>query len=174
MTFTYIAKQTLISDAASITFSSLAVPQAGNTDLILLCSVRTDRAANGDGLIIQFNGDTGNNYSTTSLSSSGSSATVGTWASVSGIYMSQATTANSDTANTFGSARAHILNFSGGTHKTVIIEGNSETYGTSAGVAADIGIWSNTAVISSILIRPLNGNNLRAESSFYLYGLTRA
>ena len=166
-----IAKNVLGSDTASVTFSSIV---GTYTDLLLICSARTDRGNNGDALVLQFNSDTGNNYSTRSLYGTGSAAVSTSWSSVAGIYLVQATTANSDTASTFGSSETYIPNYAGATNKSVSHTGNSENNAATSYMSADAGLWSNTAAITALLLKPLNGTNLKSGSSFFLYGITKA
>jgi hypothetical protein len=166
-----IAKNVLGSDTATVTFSTIA---ATYTDLLVVCSSRTDRGNNGDAIVLQFNSDTGNNYSTRSLYGTGSSAVSTSWSSVSGIYLVQAATANSDTASTFGNAEAYIPNYAGSTNKSVSHTGVTENNNATAYMSADAGLWSNTAAITSMLLKPLNGSNFKSGSSFYLYGITKA
>lgn len=170
-TMKLIAKNVLGSDTASVTFSSLP---STYTDLRLVCSARTDRGNNGDAILLQFNGDTGNNYSTRSLYGTGGSAVSAAWSSVSGIYLVQAAAGSSDTANTFGSSETYIPNYAGSTNKSVSHAGNSENNAATSYMSVDAGLWSNTAAITSIVLKPFNGTNFRSGSSFILYGITKA
>lgn len=167
-----IAKNVLGSDTATVTFSS--IPGTGYTDLMLLCSSRTDRGNNGDAIVLQFNADTGNNYSTRTLYGTGSSAVSATYTSQSGIYLVQAATGNNDTASTFGNSEAYIPNYAGSTNKSVSHTGVTENNATAAYMSADAGLWSSTAAITSLLVKPFNGTNFKSGSSFYLYGITKA
>ena len=67
-TYTPIATTTLGSATGSYTFSS--IPQT-YTDLVVVAQATISVAA---GSVVQFNGDTGNNYSYTYISGDGSSA----------------------------------------------------------------------------------------------------
>ena len=166
-----IAKNVLGSDTASVTFSSIP---GTYTDLLLIISARTDRGNNGDAILTQFNGDTGNNYSNRSLYATGSSAVSASWPGVSGIYLVQATTAASDTANTFGNSETYIPNYAGSTNKSVSHTGVQENNAATSYMSADAGVWSNTAAITSIVLKPFNGTNFKSASSFFLYGITKA
>ena len=72
-TYTPIATQTLGSSAASVTFSSIP---GTYTDLMLI-SFAQGQASGGDNrLVLQFNGDTATNYSSTYLIGNGTTASV--------------------------------------------------------------------------------------------------
>ena len=171
-TMKLIGKNVLGSDTSSVTFSS--IPGTGYTDLVVFCSSRTDRGNNGDAILLQFNSDTGNNYSTRSLYGTGSNAVSASWSSVSGIYLVQAACGNSDTANTFGSSQTYIPNYAGSANKAVSHTGNSETNAATSYMSADAGLWSNTAAITSIVLKPFNGTVFRSGSSFTLFGISKA
>ncbi len=101
MTSTYekIATTTLGSAALSVTFSSIS---ASYTDLVLIVDGST---ASASGLALQFNGDTGNNYSDTYIYGDGSSAASGRNSNVSGTYIGYFGTTQSNTI-------AQIANYS--------------------------------------------------------------
>ena len=67
-TYEPIASTTITGTPSEVTFSSIA---ATWTDLIVVCAATASTAVN---LNIQFNGDTGTNYSTTVLAGSGTAA----------------------------------------------------------------------------------------------------
>ena len=169
-TMLLIARQTLSVDTASVTFSN--IPQT-YTDLRLVVSARTDRANNGDSMYLQFNGDTTSaNYSNRILYGTGSSAVSIT--SATAILLTQGACGSSDTANTFGSSEAYIPNYTGSTTKSVSHQGNSETNAATSYMSVDAGLWSGTAPITSMLLRPGNGTAFRSGSTFFLYGVTSA
>jgi hypothetical protein len=164
-TYEPIATQTLGSDSASVTFSS--IPQT-YTDLILVAFARSTRAATADNSGIRFNADSGTNYSFTRL-----------WGSGTGAFSSRATNetyaysrinAASTTAGVFSPIIHNIMNYSNTvTNKTVITRGNA----TSDAVELNASLWRNTAAISSILFFAENGN-LLSGSTFTLYGIKAA
>lgn len=170
-TMRLISKQTLGSDTGTVTFSN--IPQT-YTDLYLVCAARTDRADNGDAILLQFNGNTGNNYSTRSLYGTGTTAVSASWSNVTGIYLVQAACANSNPANTFGNSETYIPNYMGSTNKSVSHSGTSEINSANGYMSVDAGIWSNTAAITSLLLKPFNGTNFKTGSTFYLYAVTSA
>jgi hypothetical protein len=164
-TYTPIASATLGADAASVTFNS--IPQT-YTDLILIASARSTRAATADNSGIRFNSDSGTNYSFTRL-----------WGSGTGAFSSRATNetyaysrinAASITAGVFSPIIHNIMNYSNTiTNKTVLTRGNA----TGDAVELNVSLWRNTAAITSITFFAENGN-LLLGSTFNLYGILGA
>ncbi len=162
-----IAKTTLGSSATNIEFTSIP---GTYTDLLLLLSLRTDRALTTDAAIIQFNGVT-TGYS---------------WREVYGLdtgAYSQSSTSNlrvgytcvaEDTANTFASGEVYIPNYAGSTNKSISATGVQESNRSGVYMSALAGLWSNTAAISSLKLLPLVGTNFVTGSSAFLYGITKA
>jgi hypothetical protein len=165
-TYEPIATQTLGSDTATVTFST--IPQT-YTDLVLVCLTRSTRAANaGDSMRIRFNSDTGTNYSTTVLQGSVDGAESTRFTSATSAYMRiPAATA---TANVFSPSIWNIMNYSNiTTYKTTLQKGTSVT----DQVELDVSLWRNTAAITTIDISTSNGN-LVSGSTFTLYGIKAA
>ena len=155
-TYTPIATQTLGSAAASVTFSSIS---GSYTDLIIVVS-GTQSADDTIGL--QFNSDTGSNYSTTRLGGDGSSASSTRWTNITSAYaLLQFTTQNISVIN--------IQNYSNSTtNKTVL----SRSSNAGNFLAAWVSLWRNTAAITSIKLQSYNsGSNFAAGSTFTLYGV---
>ena len=161
-TYTPIATTTLASTTGSYTFSSIP---STYTDLVII----TNGLATGTGqMSLQFNGAT-TNYSSTSLNGNGTSA------------FSQRTTSASNTYMQLGyydyfetTARAtaitQIMNYANSTsYKSVISRMNN----TATGVGASVGLWSNTAAITSITVLP-STSSWAAGTTFTLYGIASA
>ena len=165
-TMKLIAKQTLGSAAASVTFSS--IPQTGYSALLLKVSARS--AAVGttlDGGILRFNGDTSaGNYTGRRLYGNGTSAVSDTSGGIP-LFNTGATA----TALTFGVSEVLIPNYAGSTAKSYSVSSNNENNATLGYVAAIASLWSGTAAITSIVISQSAGDNLVTASSFTLYGL---
>ena len=161
-TYTPIASQTLSSAAASVTFSG--IPQT-YTDLVVIISA-IKSGSNSSGIGWQANGDTGSNYSVTSMygfsggagSDRGSNAT---FASVGRVGTSQSTS---------------ILNFQNysntTTNKTCLARGN--TLGGQDITIANVALWRNTAAITSLVFTLADASNFNSGSTFTLYGITAA
>ena len=170
-TYVAIATQTLGSAASSVTFSSIP---AIYTDLILVTQYMS--SANG-GLFLQYNGDSGNNYSIVNLISSANTnpSTYTTadqpyvWADT---YLQGTGTVTTDRPMTI----SHIMNYANTTtFKTTLLRSGdvrttSSTDGTSYMGAA---LWRNTSAINSITVL-CGGGNFIVTSTFSLYGIASA
>ena len=153
-TYTPIARTTL-SSAGSVTFSN--VPQTF-TDLIIVVNViATQTPIIG---AIRFNGDGGNNYSSTRLVGDGSSASSTRYSNDDVLRTSIAYTDMTNIINIFNYTNTT-------TYKTAM--SRSSAAGHSA--TAWVGLWRNTAAITSVTVTNLN---YPAGTTFTLYGILAA
>lgn len=164
-TYTPIGTTTLGSAAADVTFSSLS----GYTDLVIVANARYEGAGSGTGgLRIQFNGDSGANYSLTALSGSGSAVSTGR--ATGGTYGEIGEVAQTGLgSSTYVVTTANIMNYSNSTtYKTILSRSDA------AGVTSKllVNLWRSTSAITSI--RLFAGSNLSAGSTFTVYGITAA
>jgi hypothetical protein len=174
MTASYVLLEKITVGAAgasSVTFSG--IPQTGYTDLVVKICARTEQSAVSQDLILQFNGDTGANYTTRRLEGNGTGAASDTATSgaLYGSFMPMS--AASATANTFGNGEAYIPNYTGSALKSFSTDSVAETNATATKMAMCAALWNSTAAITSILIRSYAGNNLVQYSTFYLYGVAK-
>ena len=157
MTETYklISTQTLGSAAATVTLSS--IPQT-YTDLVL---VLQGTSTVDDAIMMQFNSDTGSNYSWTQIGADGGS----------GIFSSR--------GSGLSSFRIGYGNTGQGSHITQVMNySNSTTFKTSlsrSNKAADdaraiVGLWRNTNAITSLTIIQTSGS-FATETTISLYGI---
>ena len=164
-----IAKSTLGSNAASITFSDIP---GTYTDLLVLFSLRTNQASTSSNLKVTINSN-GTGYSRRSLQGDGSAASSFNGSSESGILYIDINGANS-TSNTFGSGMIYVPNYAGSTNKSASVEYAWETNASAAGIGAIAALWANTAAITSVTLTEQNSNNLVTNSSAFLYGITKS
>lgn len=158
-TYTPIASITLDANASTVTFSS--IPQT-YTDLVLVINGRTDTDEN---VSLRINGDTGNNYSETTLYGTGS-------ASVS----TRTTNANtigiggiSSGTDEQGTNIVHFFNYANTTtNKSIISRANNSTY-----VQIRVGVRRNTEAISSFSLTAATSTFLTG-ATFNLYGILGA
>lgn len=115
---------------------------------------------------IRFNGDTGTNYSDTILRGDGSSATSGRHSSSSYIQISGSNVSNTAWA-TF---KVDVMNYSNATTNKTAISRNSQS---DVVVNSVVGLWRNTAAITSITIILASGT-FKIGSTFTLYGILAA
>jgi hypothetical protein len=169
MTATYdaIATTTLGSNQASVTFSGIT---GSFTDLVIVMVARSDRASTNDILRIGFNSDTSAaNYSATNIAADTGAGTAYSNRYTRGSYYGPifpGLPAASHTAGVFGNVLVSINNYSNTTtNKTYLARGNPMV-----DVGASVGLWNNTAAISSIVISAAFGN-LISGSTFTLYGI---
>ena len=161
-TYTPIATYTAPSAQTSYTFSSIP---STYTDLVLVLSTATD--AGGDP-VVQFNSDTGSNYSNTYLSGTGSAANSNRTTSQSyartGYYGGGPSVVGKSTTV------VSFQNYSNATtYKTFLSRANN----ADAGTDAIVGLWRSTSAISSIKFF-YTGANIVTGSTLTLYGIAAA
>jgi hypothetical protein len=165
-TYELIASTTVGSGgASSITFMSTGNIPNTYTDLLVRVSSRTD--ASTTAINLTFNGST-TSYSNKRLFGTGSSAATDSDGTtyVSNTMMNDATY----TGNTFGNGEFYIPNYTSSNNKSVSVDGVSENNATTALMMLTAGLWSNTAAITTILLRP-NTGNFAQYTTAYLYGI---
>ena len=154
-TYTPIASQTLSSAAASVTFSG--IPQT-YTDLVVVFAGSITTGF--DAINMQFNGDTGTTYSRTVLTGNGSNATSSRDSNATSMQIGIMGTEQS-------SSIWNVMNYANTTtNKTVLSRGNS----SANSVRANVGLWRNTAAITSITITAASSTFI-SGSTFNLYGI---
>ena len=166
-TYTLIASNTLSSAAASVTFS--AIPGT-YTDLVLRWSSRTDNASVVDVVLLEFNASGGTAYSTRRIIGTGSAAASTGFSNAATSLLPQTDGANA-TANTFGSAELYIPSYTISQNKPISSFGCMEDNATTAYIAANAGLWSNTSAITQIKLTSNAAANFVSGSSFFLYGI---
>ncbi|NBQ85322.1 MAG: hypothetical protein EBU03_04275 [Methylophilaceae bacterium] len=158
-TYTPIATTTLGSAASSYTFSSIP---GTYTDLVLV--VYTKNSVQLDSLGLQFNSDTGSNYSNTGLSGNGSSAS--SYRQTNQSEMNIGLISTNDAINII-----QIMNYSNSTtYKTAISRANVPA----ELVRAVVGLWRSTSAITSIKVKDGSGNNMSIGTTMTLYGIQAA
>jgi hypothetical protein len=157
-TYEPIATQTLSTTAASVTFSSIS---GSYTDLILVTNPLSTLAAAS---AVQFNSDTGSNYSNTVIYGDGSTAA--SYRRTSATQINDINARNADAM-----AIVHIMNYSNTTtYKSVLFRSN-----TLAGseLNATAALWRSTSAITTItLFTP--GTTFKSGATFTLYGIAAA
>jgi hypothetical protein len=164
-TYTPIATYTLGSNTASVTFSSIS---GSYTDLVLIANFVGFTNTNTEAVSVRLNGDTGSNYSATFLRGNGTAASSAR-ASNDNRMVVGATQTGTNT-----SAAMNILQFMNysntTTYKTVI----SRYSQASLQAESDVGLWRNTAAITSIEFGTYGTNLTLAGSVITLYGIEAA
>jgi hypothetical protein len=160
-TYTPIATTTLGSATSSYTFSSIP---STYTDLILIATAGNSVGANYSGTI-QFNGDTGTNYSYTEVYTNASTAYSYRSSNGSNIFCIR-----TNATLTAAPAIIQIQNYSNATtYKTVLARA-----GTTDTIEMVAGLWGSTSAINSIKILSEAPTNFITGSTFTLYGIAAA
>ena len=160
-TMTPIATNTLTANSNTVTFSS--IPQ-NYTDLVI---VFNGSISVFDFIYVQYNGDTGANYSGTILYGNGTSAGSSRHSGSTYLQAIGWVTGIQNNANSI----INIQNYSNSTtHKTLINRTNDAANGTQAYV----GLWRSTAPITSITFTGVNSRTIQSGSTFTLYGIKAA
>jgi hypothetical protein len=160
-TYKPIQSVALASDTASITFSGI---DQGYTDLVIVSNCKNTTGATY-GLLLQYNGDTTSNYSTTLLWGNGSAAVSFRYTtSYNAVFTGWAGSTN------FSPIIINIQNYANTTtFKSVLNRGNQ----VSQFVSAVIGLWRSTSAINSVTIVADSGS-FTTGSTFTLYGILAA
>jgi hypothetical protein len=159
ITYEPIATTTLGTAAASVTFSTIS---GAYTDLVLIIDGKI--SSGQDDMTLQLNNDTASNYSNTALYGNGSAA--GSDNGSNGTHMRIGRIQSGSSTNI-----TNIMNYSNTTtYKTVLDRGNAPDFLT----IARVGLWRNTAAITSITIGRANVGDFASGSTFTLYGIASA
>ena len=168
-TYTLIYKSILTSNQSSVVFSSIP---STYTDLVLVANYGISNAGYTFG--VQFNSDTGTNYSFTYLRGNGSSTL-----SYRKANMVFAAFCDEVSANNNNTAIVHFQNYSNSsTYKTFITRtGNADRSTNTA-----VGLWRSTSAITSMVIKEaadggsgtFGTGNIASGSTFTIYGIKAA
>ena len=165
-TFELIASSTVGSGgASSIDFTSIA---STYTDLVVKLSVRINNTSTAYSTI-EFNGSAAS-FSCRWLDGSGSAASSGTTPSNTAFVSNW----SGATASTFSNAEIYIPNYAGSTNKSYSSDSVTENNATAAYADLIAGLWSNTAAINQITLKPPSGTSFVQYSTAYLYGVKNA
>ena len=162
-TYDLIQRTTLSAAASTITFSSIP---STYTDLRAVFFVRPS-GNNNPG--IRFNGDTGTNYSRTTLEGTG--ATLSSSRQTSNGTLGLLGSVDLTSTNTPHLFTIDVFDYAGSAFKTVLATVSGDQNG-SGGLGRLVGMWRSTSGISSINFVAF-GNNWPSGSTATLYGITR-
>jgi len=154
-TYTPLATNTLSSNQATVTFSSIS---GSYTDLVLIVSA--GETVTNYSYSIVLNSDTNSNYSYTQMYGNGSSPASNRGSSETKMSLYGIGS---------GSSIVQFQNYSNATtYKTVLSRG-----GNSANIVARAHRWGSTSAINSMLITA-DGTSFTTGSTFTLYGIAAA
>jgi hypothetical protein len=153
--------------SSTITFSSIPSTFA---HLQLRAIMRTNGSGTQDIAKLQFNSDTGANYTYHTIFGNGSSVTADAATGINQNYLNRATSASSD-ANTFGVMVVDILDYKDtNKFKTIRDLGGADNNGSGT-VYFTSGLWRSTSAVTSFTLNPLDGTSFNEYSQFALYGI---
>ncbi len=168
-TNTYVALDKVTVGTATGTISFNSIPQ-GYTDLIIVAKYGTSGSGNSMGM--RFNGDTGSNYSITTLYGTGSSALSDRASNQSySLFAYNITSSSSSTLDT--QTILNIQNYSNTTTNKTVLERTASIGSAYPGTEAGVTLWRNTAAITSLQLISI-GYTFQTGSTFSLYGIAAA
>ena len=170
-TYTLIQSVTVgAGGASSIDFTSIP---ATYTDLLLKTSIRDNTAANGKDYKIELNGSS-TGYTYRRIYGDGAAV----YSDTASTGQSLTIDSNNATTSTFANCELYFPNYAGSTNKSWSSDTVSENNASGANSAyANLyaGLWSNTAAITSISIKPVSGTpTIQQYSTAYLYGISKS
>jgi hypothetical protein len=165
-----IEDTTLGAPAASITFSSIPSNYKG---LLIVFQGRSDAAATSDVAVLQFNGDTGNNYDAQNVQGSNVTASAASSAGLAIAGFGTLPGANAARSGIAAAISVTIPNYANTTFEKSFNGMGGFADSTSANNVVELrsGTWRSTAAITSIKLFPNAGTNFTAGTRATLYGL---
>jgi hypothetical protein len=159
---------TLSSAQNVVTFSSIP---STYKHLQVRYLARTSRAEGAEDLMMQFNSDTGSNYSFHYFLGTGSGTPAVSGAGTQTFMYIPSVPASTAIANSFGAGIVDILDYANtDKYKTMRVLGGEERNGSGT-ISFESGSWRNTNAISTVTLKTINSNNFVQHSSFALYGI---
>ena len=169
-TNTYVAlDETTVFGTSTATITFASIP-ATYTDLVIVGNLGSETT--NAFAYLQFNGDTASNYSNTELLGSGSAASSSRGSSLTQLFNSNVSVKQGAVNST---VIYQIMNYSNTTtYKTALARQGSNDAADYNGTNAQVGLWRNTAAITSVAIKLTRGGtgyNFSNGSTFSLYGI---
>lgn len=163
-TYDKIATTTLGSDQATVTFSSIT---SAYTDLVVVANCAST-GSTGVSFFMQFNSDTGANYSCVDMRGNGTAANSSRYNNETGAYLASSIIVTNTVGNAF--YVGNIMNYSNAnTFKTML----SRNIIAASGTELVVNTWRDTTAINSITFRYTTGN-VKTNSTITLYGILKA
>ena len=172
--FTVIDHTELGAAAASYEVTSIA---ASYDHLYLVASARSDQSGYYENIFLNYNGDTGANYSSTALYAGSSTVASNRNAGATKIENILVCT-SSHLADTFSPITMWIPNYANAANFKQAFIGcpvpNNSTTNNQWYVSFLAGLWSDTDAIDQVTLTLAGGDNFVQYSTFTLYGVTGA
>lgn len=164
-TYTPIASTTVSgTSTTTVTFNSIS---GSYTDLIVVVASNVAAVSTNNYMYMNYNNDSGTNYSTTQLYGNGTAAGSIRWTNRTNINLEYKTTQE---ANVWSQHIIQIQNYSNTTtYKTALCRAGSASLGTDA----TVGLWRSTAAITRLDITSYF-SNFADGSVLTVYGIKAA
>lgn len=160
-TYDLIEEKVLGSAQASVTFSSIP---GTYKDLVL--EIQTRQSGTSFNSRLRFNGDTGSNYSRTSVFGNGSAASSVRESNATGILWPDMSSSDSQLTNFI---TVQIMSYSNtNVHKTSLMRWAGPTRGYSW---AEVNLWRSTAAITSVVFDTTGSEQFVAGTTARLWGI---
>ena len=163
-TYEPIATTTLGSATGSISFTSIS---SAYTDL-RISFTGTDDASAGYTLRLNYNSDTGNNYSFTRLNGDGSAPSSSRNATIDYIFCGSLPSANIPMF-----CGIDIFSYAGSPFKTALISSATDRNGAGY-INANVGLWRSTSAITSVQLSLSSPGAFKIGTTATLYGIKAA
>jgi hypothetical protein len=158
------------SGAATISFTGIP---ATYKHLQIRIFGRTTSSVVPDAITLQYNGDTGANYTYHSILGNGTTTVAFGAASQNSNYLDKLAGA-STSSGVFGSIIGDVFDYSSTTkYKTVRSLGGLDNNGSGV-IHLSSGLWLNTNAVTSLVMTPAQGGNFAQFTSIALYGIKGA
>lgn len=161
-TYEPIATTSVTSTSTAIDFTSIP---STYTDLRVIWQVKSNANLN---LYLQFNSDSGANYSFTWMQGNGTSATSSRLTSQNDIKLTNASAANNGTMNLF---IIDVFSYAGSTNKTSLISA-AQDFGSTGFTLRQVALWRSSSAITSINLT--SGSSMVSGTTATLYGIKAA
>ena len=155
--------------AANVEFTSIP---STYTHLEIRSIIRSNRTGgDDDSFIVNFNSDTGSNYSYHYMFGNGVGPGVGATASQTKIFIPAIPATGSRATSIFAANVMSILDYKNtNKYKTIKALGNFDANGAGS-VSLTSGLWQNTNAITSIKLQVFEGTGFEQYTQFALYGI---
>ena len=172
--FDLLQSEVLTSSAASVTFSGLSAYASTYQHLQIRMVGRSTRSSTNADFYVQFNGDTGSNYSQHYLRGDGAAVESGflSGSYPNGVIIYQGLTGSTNTANSFSGVVIDILDPFKTSKYTTIKSLNGFT-GSLNRILLESGSWRDTSSVTSITLND-RLDNFVSGSRFSLFGVKKA
>lgn len=151
---------------SSITFSNIP---STYKHLQIWVIAKDNQASGSHSLRMQFNSDTGSNYTYHALTGDGSSASAGALTSQTNLFPGYVM--GTTGTNVFAVSIHDILDYTNVSKNKVIRTLSGVDNNGSGNIGLFSGLWINTNAINSITILPAASTNFTQHSRFSLYGI---